>query len=54
MTNHKILLGISIAAALFATACKTGKLPPSEVAPVEDAYFRNIKTTSDTGNIADI
>ncbi|QES90687.1 efflux transporter outer membrane subunit [Rhizosphaericola mali] len=54
MINNKIILGISIVAALFATACKTGKLPPSEAAPVEDAYFRNIKTTADTGNIADL
>ncbi|QES88502.1 efflux transporter outer membrane subunit [Rhizosphaericola mali] len=54
MTNHKIILGIFIVAALLAASCKTGKLPLSEAAPVENAYFRKIKTTSDTGNIADL
>lgn len=54
MTNYKIILGILTVTVLLAVACKTGKLPSSEVAPVENAYFRNVKTYSDTGNIADL
>ncbi|MFT4203340.1 MAG: efflux transporter outer membrane subunit [Chitinophagaceae bacterium] len=54
MKSNKIILGISILASLFAAACKTGNLPPSESVPVADNYFRNIKATADTGNIADM